>query len=84
MQWLATAGPEFFTLLRSEDGLSLLIFMHWGVLLRQFNGLWWSRNADRALVAEAARILHARGPEWVARTAWARRMVGLPCPWVSE
>ncbi|KIX01520.1 uncharacterized protein Z518_09246 [Rhinocladiella mackenziei CBS 650.93] len=78
--WLAMAGKDFISCLRDGNSVSLLIFLHWAVLLDCLDDVdifWWSRGSGKALVKNVSEILHLRGPEWVERTAWARTKVGL-------
>lgn len=78
--WLAKAGRDYISLLRDGNPVSLLIFLHWAVLLAAMDDVaifWWSRGSSKALVGDISQILHSRGPEWVQRTEWVRRKVGL-------
>ncbi|KAI1613719.1 hypothetical protein EDD36DRAFT_434364 [Exophiala viscosa] len=75
--WLGMAGGDFVSQLRQSDSLSLLIFVHWAILLGNLENFWWSHNSGKVLVAEIAGVLHTRGEEWEERTRWARGKVGL-------
>ena len=77
LAWLGLVGPEFVAHISAGDSMSLLIILHWGVLLDYLNTFWWSRNSGKLLVEEIAGMLHARGEEWKGRTRWARKRVGL-------
>lgn len=77
LAWLGLVGPVFISYLHDGESLSLLVFLHWGVLLHHLSDLWWSRNSGRLLVEEISCILHGRGKEWEERTRWARTKVGL-------
>lgn len=77
LAWLGLVGPVFIGYLHDGESMSLLVFLHWGVLLNHLGDLWWARNAGRLLVEEISGILHARGDEWRERTSWARGKVGL-------
>jgi len=77
LAWLALVDPVFVGYLHDRESLSLLVFLHWGVLLHHLGDLWWASNAGRLLVDEISGILHTRGDEWDERTRWAREKVGL-------
>ncbi|KAJ5971568.1 uncharacterized protein N7479_001486 [Penicillium vulpinum] len=78
LAWLAMIDKEFVDNLRCRQPLSLLILMHWGVLLGELNGQhWWSRDSGRALVSELLDALHPGDMQWANAVAWPRKKMGL-------
>ncbi|CDM37684.1 transcriptional regulator family: Fungal Specific TF [Penicillium roqueforti] len=78
LAWLAMSDKEFVDNVRRRQPLSLLILMHWGVLLGELDGQhWWARDSGRALVSELLDALHPGDMEWANAMAWARKKMGL-------
>lgn len=75
--WITAVKPEFLEALRDGNSLALAIFMQWGVLLDQFDGMWWAKFSGRRLVDEISVTLGSRGDEWMHITGWCRTQVGL-------
>ncbi|CAO2648702.1 Nn.00g096510.m01.CDS01 [Neocucurbitaria sp. VM-36] len=75
--WIAAVKPEFLEALRDGNDIALAVFMQWGVLLDQFDGMWWAKFSGRRLVDEISATLKSRGDEWMLITEWCRAEVGL-------
>ncbi|CZR65702.1 related to regulatory protein involved in control of sterol uptake [Phialocephala subalpina] len=80
LAWLAMAGQDFMTHLKEKEPMALLILLHWAVLMKNLNDLWWARNAGRRLVEDVAvaleNVAFESGPnyssKWVETVEWAR------------
>lgn len=70
--WPITVDQSIFGLLRVRDPMTLLIFVHYGVLYLQAHERWWARDFGRQLIYELSEILHNLDSSWKLRTAWAR------------
>lgn len=75
--WLLNVQPDYLRGLREGDGVALAIYMQWGVLLDQFDDLWWARFCGKLLVDEISTALDKQGVEWIGLTGWSRELVGL-------
>lgn len=71
MVWTTMLGKDLAELFKRGDAMARLIFMHYGVLLLQGRGRWWSRNTGRCLIEELAKEVCREKPEWEKWTMWA-------------
>ncbi|KAI5865924.1 hypothetical protein GGS23DRAFT_554627 [Durotheca rogersii] len=80
------AGKHYTTFVSRSDPFSLLILMHWGVLLSRLDSTiwWWASSIATDLTIEAAVIIHNHHPdlalEWAEPMAWVQQQVGLSWP----
>jgi hypothetical protein len=76
--WPACVSKEFVQFVRRRLQLSLLILMHWGVLLGQFDGkLWWASGAGKELVLELSPSLRSEDRQWEDARFWPPKKLGL-------
>lgn len=74
LAWLGAVEKNFADSLRCRQPFSLLILMHWGVLLMKLDGQrWWARNAGKVLVLELLGDLRSRDTRWEGALAWVQR-----------
>jgi hypothetical protein len=69
--WPTTVGERLFALLKQEDPMAQLIFIHYGVLLLQTRHRWWGRNTGYRLIQGLARSISEKHPDWAGATHWA-------------
>jgi hypothetical protein len=78
LAWLAAVNKDFLDNVRRRQPLSLLILMHWGVLVGELDGQrWWARNSGRALVSELLKVLSPGNSRWQDALAWPQQKMGL-------
>lgn len=70
--WPITVDQSVFALLRERDPMTMLIFIHYGVLYLQAHGRWWARDFGCRLIQDLSEILHSMDPSWKQWTQWAR------------
>jgi len=80
--WLGICRKPFVEALRRDEPITLLILMHWAILLERPNAdVWWADKAGVALITELSSALketpQASMPTWLESIAWAREKVGL-------
>lgn len=76
MAWLAILDKEFVHDFRRGEPLSVLMFMHWGILLHELNDhIWWPMGSGKALVTELLEVLrpHHTLEDY---TLWPRQQIG--------
>ncbi|KIW31514.1 uncharacterized protein PV07_03159 [Cladophialophora immunda] len=52
IKWLYDAGDSVLDGLRTRDPVATVIFIQWGTLLGQLEGLWWAQRLGQMLVTE--------------------------------
>lgn len=83
MLWAAHLTPDFLDTLEANEPMSLLIVLHWAVLLHRFRDVWWIGPVSKALVSEISHFLLApiKGKEMEGHmlrlVSWPRQQVGL-------
>ncbi|KAF7587443.1 hypothetical protein BBP40_007214 [Aspergillus hancockii] len=78
LSWLAAVDKEFVQVLSRRQPLSLLVLMHWGVLLAELDGrTWWARNSGSALVSEILVALPEGDARWDEAVLWPKQRLGL-------
>jgi hypothetical protein len=78
LAWPAYGRRGFVNGLSSRQPFSLLVLMHWGVLLHELSGLfWWAEECGQRLVAELLQELKGDNEEWNLALNWPQRKVGL-------
>lgn len=76
MSWLILVDKEFSDCLKRREPFSLLILMHWAVLLDRLDGhVWWVRSAGKDLVSELTEELRTSNPLWEAAKTWPQQIV---------
>ena len=76
MSWLILVDKEFSACLKRREPFSLLILMHWAVLVHRLDGdVWWMRNAGRDLVSELTKELAHSDPRWDVAKIWPLQKV---------
>ena len=70
--WPITIDQSIFGLLRERDPMTMLIFIHYGVLYLQAHERWWARDFGCRLIHELSEMLHGMDQSWKQRTEWAR------------
>ncbi|KAI9932500.1 hypothetical protein ASPWEDRAFT_47002 [Aspergillus wentii DTO 134E9] len=77
LAWLAAVDKVFVYRMRCREPFSLLILMHWGVLLGELHGqFWWAKNSGKALVSELLVALHPGDPRWDSSWRWPQQKLG--------
>ncbi|KAI1769347.1 hypothetical protein GGR53DRAFT_155563 [Hypoxylon sp. FL1150] len=79
----AMMGKPFISLITQRDPFTLLIVMHWAVLLNELDdNFWWMISLGAKLAVEIADLLRSRHPdlalEWREAIAWPLTRMGLP------
>ncbi|KAI1654772.1 hypothetical protein F4813DRAFT_195658 [Daldinia decipiens] len=77
------AGKKFASLVGRRDPFSLLIVLHWTILLNEINSrFWWVKSLAAPLGQEIADFLCTKHPalaiEWADAMSWALGRLGLP------
>ncbi|KAI1371052.1 hypothetical protein F4677DRAFT_436622 [Hypoxylon crocopeplum] len=83
------AGKHFNSRFSNSEPFSLLIIMHWAVLLARGVGtFWWASSIAEPLALEITDFLRISHPdlalEWEDSIAWALDRLGLPTPQSRE
>lgn len=76
LAWPAMIPSHFFKELDEKNPIAMAIFLFFGVLLHNLNGIWWIGDKGKRLVEAAAEVL-PRG--WESVIVWGKMSVGLPC-----
>lgn len=64
-RWLTKIEHAFVEAIASRRPVSLLITLHWAILLDKLGtGRWWARAAGQLLATELSRLLLDLRPEW--------------------
>ena len=78
MSWLILVDKDFAESLKRREPFSLLILMHWAVLLHGLDGdVWWIRHTGRDLVAELSLELRDSDPRWEIAKVWPQQKVAV-------
>lgn len=77
VEWMPRVGQEFTDELQRGDLMSMMILMHWGVLLYMMDDMWWKRYAGAKLVDELSGMLLGHDAEWDGLIGRCRQEVGL-------
>ncbi|PLB49992.1 C6 transcription factor [Aspergillus steynii IBT 23096] len=78
ISWLSTVKKDFVHSLRGHHPISLLVLMHWTVILNELDGkMWWARNSGNSLGAELSRELRSGDPRLEGAWAWPKRKLGI-------
>ncbi|XXG95721.1 hypothetical protein Hte_001991 [Hypoxylon texense] len=77
------AGKPFVSLVAQRDPFTLLIVMHWAVLLNEVDGkYWWMISIGKKLAVEIADLLRTSHPElaleWEDAISWPLIRMGVP------
>ncbi|KAI1407239.1 hypothetical protein F5Y13DRAFT_175374 [Hypoxylon sp. FL1857] len=83
------AGKPFASLISRSDPFSLLIVMHWAVLLSQLDkNIWWAQSIAEELAIEIAGLLRTHHPilalEWAEPMSWVFNRLGVSTPQSRE
>ena len=65
--WVALVPDEYVRALRARKPMALIILAHWGVLLYQIRGQWWSGNRGAQMVEAIREELPA---QWQSAIQW--------------
>ncbi|OJJ45557.1 hypothetical protein ASPZODRAFT_68436 [Penicilliopsis zonata CBS 506.65] len=78
LAWLAAVHRDFVQSVRRRLPFALLIVMHWGVLIGQFDGrIWWANGLGKALVSELLPCLKSGDRQWENARLWPPKKMGL-------
>ena len=80
VEWMPSVGEDFAYQLQRGDIVSMLILMHWAVLLYTGNDMWWKRYAGSKLVEELSVVLTGHDPGCEAMIRRCRTEIGLSVP----
>lgn len=70
--WPILISSTAMDLLKEQDPIVLLIFIHYGVLYLQVHNRWWAYNFGVRLIRDLSKTLHAVDHIWLPYTRWAR------------
>ncbi|KAI9039831.1 Zn(II)2Cys6 transcription factor domain-containing protein [Aspergillus affinis] len=78
ISWLSSVDKEFVHALRGRPPISLLVLMHWAVLLDELDGeFWWARNSGSSLGAELLRDLRSGDPRLEGAWTWPKEKMSI-------
>ncbi|WEW61465.1 hypothetical protein PRK78_006955 [Emydomyces testavorans] len=78
LAWLAMVDKGFVVAVQRQDPLSVLILMHWAVLLHELDGRrWWARNSGKSLIIELSTAFQPRSVQWDEALRWPQRQISV-------
>ena len=72
--WPNVVEESYFTLLKEQQPMALIILARYGVVLHAISDQWWSKGWGRQVIEAISKMLDA---EWQPSIHWAMKELGM-------
>lgn len=81
VSWIMNYGTNLVESLENGDSLTVMVFMHWSMLLCTTDEMWWKKYAGARLVQELSASFAGRGQHMERMSRSCQRKAGLHGLW---